>query len=82
MTIVFIYCQATMTYSNGSKYVGQWFNSNKHGQGTFTTNEGVIYAGEWENDNLNGEATITSPEGNTVKGFFKDGKFIKEIKDL
>ena len=78
MTIVFIYCQGTMTYSNGSKYVGQWLNSNKHGQGTFTTNEGVIYAVKWENDNLNVEATITSTEGNTVKGFLKTENLLKK----
>ena len=34
-------CHGTLIYKDGSKYVGEWQNGNKHGQGTFTYNDGA-----------------------------------------
>ena len=41
----------TLTYEDGEKYVGEWKNDNKHGQGTYTKANGTIaHSGEWVND--------------------------------
>ncbi|HHZ79246.1 MAG TPA: hypothetical protein EYN57_09995, partial [Candidatus Lambdaproteobacteria bacterium] len=41
--------KGTLTYTNGSKYVGNW-KDNKKNQGTFTYGKG-----EWEGDKYEGE---------------------------
>ena len=41
----------TFTYPDGKKYVGEWKNGKKHGQGTYTLANGTIsHSGEWVND--------------------------------
>jgi hypothetical protein len=42
-------CQGTRTWSNGDKYVGEYWDNNAHGQGTFTQSNGQINEGIWEN---------------------------------
>ena len=38
----------TMTYKDGSKYVGEWEGAHRHGQGTHTWADGTVYKGQWE----------------------------------
>ena len=40
-------CLGTMTYSNKDKYVGEWEDGFKHGQGTMAWSDGKIYVGEF-----------------------------------
>ena len=40
--------QGTLTYSNGSKYVGEWEDSNRDGLGALTYSNGNKYVGEWK----------------------------------
>ena len=42
----------TYTFSNGDKYVGEFKDGKKHGQGTATAVDGKIKKGIWENDEL------------------------------
>ena len=42
--------QGTYTYSDGSKYVGEWKNNEKNGQGIYTFPSGDENVGEWKND--------------------------------
>ena len=43
-----------MTYADGVKYIGDWKDDNKHGQGTVTWPNGDKYIGEWKNDKKHG----------------------------
>ena len=37
------------TFASGSKYVGEWRNDNRNGQGTYTFADGRVDEGIWEN---------------------------------
>ena len=45
-------CFGTYTYADGGKYVGEYKNGKRHGQGTFTYAGGVIESGIWVNGEL------------------------------
>ena len=38
-----------MTFSDRTKYVGEFNSGKKHGQGTFIDTDGTIYEREWVN---------------------------------
>ncbi|HBH86147.1 MAG TPA: hypothetical protein DDY17_00895, partial [Syntrophaceae bacterium] len=40
--------QGTVTFANGSTYVGQFKHDNYHGQGSLTLPTGEKYVGEWK----------------------------------
>ena len=42
----------TATYANGDKYVGEYKDDKRHGQGTFTFADGTVEKGIWENGEL------------------------------
>ncbi len=35
------------TYKNGSKYIGQWVNGFRHGNGKMIWPDGASYEGQW-----------------------------------
>ncbi|CAM9664301.1 unnamed protein product, partial [Choristocarpus tenellus] len=37
-----------MTYSNGSKYEGEWKGGRKHGKGKLSMADGSVYNGEFD----------------------------------
>ena len=55
---------------NGSRYVGEWKDGKKHGQGTYIKPEGRKYVGEWK-DGERWNGTLYDKEGKIL------GKFIK-----
>ena len=60
--------------NKGLKYVGEWKDDKKHGQGTFTNPEGDKYVGEFKDDNRHGQGTSTFADGNKYVGEYKDDK--------
>ena len=44
-------------YEAGEKYVGQWKDGMKHGQGIFYWRNGARYEGSWKRDEHHGEGT-------------------------
>jgi hypothetical protein len=70
------YVQAvkTIIYHNGDKYVGQFQDDKRTGQGTLTWANGDKYVGQFQDDKLNGEGTLTWANGDEYVGEFKDGK--------
>ena len=54
-------CIGTRTFGDGSKYVGEWRNNKRHGQGTYTWDRGrsYKYVGEWRNGKRHGHGTFT-----------------------
>ncbi len=43
-----------MTFANGDKYVGEYKDDKRNGQGTFKFADGTKYVGEFKDDKLNG----------------------------
>ena len=64
----------SITYSDGSKYVGKLKDGKPNGQGTFTWPDGRKHVGEWKDGKPNGQSTLTWPSGLKLVGVYKDGK--------
>ena len=58
--------------SNEEKYVGEWKDDLKHGQGTLTSSDGSKYEGAWKDDLKHGQGTLTSSDGSKYEGAWKD----------
>ena len=67
----------TKTYAEGDKYVGEWKNGKKNGQGTKTSAEGYKYVGEFKDGFCNGQGTMTWADGRVEKGIWKDDKLVE-----
>jgi len=65
-------------WENGSRYVGEWKDGKKHGQGTYTSGEGVgegdTYVGEFKGGFKNGHGKYIWSDGDEYVGEFKDDK--------
>ena len=58
---------------SGDKYVGEYKNDKRHGQGTYTNANGKKYVGEFKEGKYHGKGTA-SMEGNKYVGEFKNAK--------
>jgi len=72
-------CWGKYVHSDGDKYVGEWKDGNKHGQGTFywigdSLWKGDKYVGEYRNDKKHGQGTYTFANGDKYVGEFKSGE--------
>ena len=65
-------------WENGSRYVGDWKDGKKHGQGTYTygkgQGEGDKYVGEFKGGFKNGQGKYIWSNGDKYVGVFKDDK--------
>jgi len=67
----------SLTYPDGDKYVGEWKDGKKHGQGIITYVDkylGGKYSGGWKDGEFHGQGTETSILGFKYVGKYKDGK--------
>ena len=66
-----------LIYSFGGKYVGEWKNGKRNGQGTSTTSSiGYKYVGEWKNGkHWNGTRYY---KGGKIKYKYVNGKGVKQ----
>jgi hypothetical protein len=67
-------CFGTLTFSDGSKYVGEFKDGLLHGQGTLEFPDGEKYVGEFKDGKQHGQGTYTFPSGSKYVGEFKDGQ--------
>ena len=58
----------------GQKYVGEYKDGKRNGQGTYTYASGSKYVGEYKDGKANGQGTYTWADGDKYVGEFKDGK--------
>ena len=65
-------CYGTQFYSNGAKYIGEWQNRKKSGQGVYTFSNGNIYIGEFLDDSIHGQGTYIFSKNakSKFRGFF------------
>ena len=64
-------------WENGSRYVGEWKDGKKHGQGTYISGKGVgegdKYVGEFKGGFKNGQGKYTFKDGFGYEGEWKNG---------
>jgi S1-C subfamily serine protease len=70
----------TYTYANGDKYVGEFKDDKRNGQGAFIFGSksewaGDEYVGQFKDDKFHGQATYTFADGEKYIGQFRDGFF-------
>ena len=65
-------CVGSTIWDNGNKYVGEFKDAQKHGQGTFTWINGDKYVGGFRNNNAHGQGTYTWTNGDKYVGEHKD----------
>jgi len=80
-------CQGTYTYAfipiDGDKYVGEWKDGKRHGQGTYTFANGDKYVGEWKDSLAHGQGTFTYADGSEKEeGIWKDGEYAHSIASV
>ena len=63
-----------MTWPNGDKYDGEWFNDCINGKGTMTWENGDKYTGEWLNEMRNGFGIMESGDENEKETY--EGQWI------
>jgi hypothetical protein len=67
-------CVGSNTFASGNKYVGEFKDGKRNGQGTFTFSDGEKYVGEFKDDKIDGQGTYTFANGNKYVGEHKDSK--------
>ena len=55
--VVWDNCYGTYTYANGDRYVGEYKDDKRHGQGTYTYADGRVEEGLWEKGEFVSEST-------------------------
>jgi hypothetical protein len=68
-------CFGTITYADGDKYVGEYKDNKRNGQGAYTFASGDKYVGEYKDDKRNGQGAYTFASGDKYVGEYKDGKY-------
>ena len=58
----------------GDRYVGEFKDGKRHGQGTYTFTDGQKYVGECRYDMWEGVGTFTYPNGSKYVGQFKNSQ--------
>ena len=61
-------CFGVYLWPDGAKYLGEYTNGKKHGQGTFTFPDGTKYAGEYKDGIQNGHGTTFWANGRVTNG--------------
>ena len=60
----------------GSKWVGEYKDGKRTGQGTATNTQGDKYVGEFRENKFHGKGTMTYANGRVEKGSWEDGEFV------
>ena len=73
-------CFGTFTYFNGDKYIGEFKDDTRSGQGTYTYGpedkwSGDEYIGEWRDGEKDGQGIYTYANGKVLKGTWKVNVF-------
>jgi len=67
-------CAGTHTWF-GDKYVGEWKDGKRRGQGTLTWANGSKYVGEFRDNKPHGQGTFTWKAGHRYVGEFRYGRY-------
>ena len=67
-------CFGTYTWASGSKYIGEYKDGKKHGQGANTQANGNKYVGEFKDDKRHGQGTYNWKDGRIWVGEWENGE--------
>jgi len=67
-------CTGIYSYPDGSRYIGEFRDNKRSGQGTLTFTNGDKYVGEWSDGKENGHGTYTFVGGDKNVGDWRDSK--------
>ena len=62
-----------ITHADKEKYIGDWKDDKRHGNGEVSTKDGNKYTGSWENDVKHGSGVEKWHDGACYTGEFIDG---------
>ena len=68
-----LFSEMKMPLADGSKYQGERYKGQKHGQGILILPNGERYEGQFANDQAHGEGVYTWPDGVRSEGEFREG---------
>ena len=68
-----LFSEMKMPMADGSKYQGERYKGQKHGQGILILPNGERYEGQFANDQAHGEGVYTWPDGVRSEGEFRGG---------
>ncbi|MBT3427907.1 MAG: hypothetical protein HOL98_18380 [Gammaproteobacteria bacterium] len=68
----------TLTWSDGTRYVGGIQDGKRHGRGTIYWQDGTRYIGEFRVDLRQGEGLLILPDGTTYRGLFDSDVLLTE----
>ena len=72
---VFHNCYGTYTWDTGEKYVGEWQNRRRVGNGVFTYKNGNKYTGSWQSNVPDGQGSLLATDGKVYVGQWIDGQY-------
>ena len=67
-------CFGSWTWSDGEKYVGEWKDGKRNGQGIYDFENGDKYVGAYKDDKQHGQGTFFVADGNISLGEWEYGK--------
>ena len=68
-----LFSEMKVPTADGSKYQGERYKGQKHGQGILILPNGERYEGQFANDQAHGEGVYTWPDGVRSEGEFREG---------
>ena len=74
--------QKTLTYPDGSTYVGETKGGKRHGKGVYLYKNGEKYDGHFNRGKRHGQGTYTFLDGSKYVGEYKNGKRYSEGKTI
>ena len=67
-------CFGILVYANRDKYVGEWKDDKRNGQGIATFSNGDKYFGEWKDNRRSGQGNYNYANGTKYSGGWKDDR--------
>jgi hypothetical protein len=72
-------CFGTYTSPSGEKYVGEFKDNKRHGQGTNTWPSGEKYVGQYKDGKRHGLGTYFWANGERDAGYYLGGEYVPDI---
>jgi hypothetical protein len=67
-------CYGELKLDNGDRYIGEFKNNDRNGQGAYTFVDGRQYVGQFKDGNYDGFGTFIFPNGEKYVGQWKDSQ--------
>lgn len=72
----------SIQFVQANRYLGEFADSQRAGQGTFFYANGAVYKGDWAHNLKHGNGTFTSRDGRVYEAEFRDGAIFQDGKSF